>query len=98
MLKCSKARHGDAVKVTFALPTVEVSDAVSVDGDINGWDPFAHPLRHRSNVTMSATVELAAGQAVRFKYLAAGGRWFCDPDSESVAHSEMDTVDSLLVV
>jgi hypothetical protein len=30
-------------------------------------------------------------------YLADGGQWFCDPDSQSI-HTDCDTVDSLLVV
>jgi 1,4-alpha-glucan branching enzyme len=98
MLKYTPARHGEIVKVTFALPIHGSAHPVSVVGDFNGWDPFAHPLKKRSNGTMSATVELAPGQALRFKYLADGGHWFCDPDSECVAHSDSDTVDSLLVV
>lgn len=98
MLRCTNARSGDAVKVTFTLPVSEVDQPVSVLGDFNGWDPFAHPLKKRSNGTRSATVEVAAGQALRFKYLAADGRWFCDPDADSVTHDEYHTVDSLLVV
>lgn len=98
MLRCTNARSGDAVKVTFMLPASEVDQPVSVLGDFNGWDPFAHPLKKRSNGTRSATVEVAAGQALRFKYLAADGRWFCDPDADSVIHDEYHTVDSLLVV
>ena len=98
MLRCTNARGGDAVKVTFALPAAETDVAVSVLGDFNGWDPLAHPMKKRSNGTRSATVEVPVGQAVRFKYLAADGSWFCDPDTETVVHDEYHTVDSLLVV
>ncbi len=98
MLKRSNARSSDAVKVTFTLPMSDVDQPVSVLGDFNGWDPLAHPLKKRSNGTRSATVELAAGQVVRFKYLAADGQWFCAPATETDFHDEYHTVDSLLVV
>lgn len=98
MLKTSLARGSDAVKVTFTLPTTEFDQPVSVLGDFNGWDPFATPLKKRSNGTRSAVVEVPAGSAVRFKYLSADGRWFCDPDADTVLHDEYHTVDSLLVV
>ena len=96
MLRCTSAR-GDAIKVTFALPTAEVDQPVSVLGDFNGWDPLAHPLKKRSNGTRSATIEVAPGQALRFKYLAADGTWFCDPDAETITN-EFHTADSLFVV
>jgi hypothetical protein len=67
-------------------------------GDFNGWDPMAHPLKKRRNGTVSATVEVAPGQTLRFKYLAADGTWFCDPEAEHVVHAEYHTIDSLLVV
>ncbi len=103
MLKTTSAKNGsstsgDRVKVTFALPADEVALPVSVLGDFNDWDPHAHPLKKRSNGTCSAVVELPAGSAFRFKYLAADGTWFCDPDAEAVVHDEYHVVDSLLVV
>ena len=96
MLKCTTTR-ADSVKVTFALPMSAVDQPVSVLGDFNGWDPMAHPLKKRSNGTRSATVEVAAGQQLRFKYLAADGTWFCDPDAAIVAN-EFASGDSLLEV
>jgi 1,4-alpha-glucan branching enzyme len=98
MLKCTNARGGDAVKVTFALPATDIDQPVSVLGDFNGWDPLANPLKKRSNGTFSTTIEIASGQSVRFKYLAGDGTWFCDPDAQTVVHDEYATVDSLLVV
>ena len=94
MIKRAAAK--DAVKVTFALPVDDVDQAVSVVGDFNAWDPFAHPLRKRSNGTRSVSVELAAGQAVRFKYLTEDGCWLTDPDTDQVPNNEYGTVDSLL--
>lgn len=95
MIKRATAKD-DAVKVTFALPIDDVDQAVSVVGDFNAWDPFAHPLKKRSNGTRSVTVELATGQAVRFKYLTEDGGWLTDADADQVANNDYGTVDSLL--
>jgi 1,4-alpha-glucan branching enzyme len=51
---------------------------VSVVGNFNDWDPFAHPLRRRANRTRSAAVTVPAGSTLHFRYLAEGGRWFDD--------------------
>ena len=88
----------DSVKVTFVVSAEQCDQPVSVVGDFNGWDPLATPLRKRSNGTRSATVELPTGGSYRFKYLADGGSWFCDPDADSVAEHEIAAADSLLVV
>ena len=98
MLKCNSSRQGDVVKVTFALASSDVSAPVSVVGEFNGWDPYAHPLKKRSNGTLSAIVDVASGQTWRFKYLGVNGNWFCDPDADTVTNDEYDTLDSLLVV
>jgi 1,4-alpha-glucan branching enzyme len=83
-------------KVTFALPIDDIDQPVSVVGDFNSWDPYAHPLKKRSNGTRSVSVELPAG-AYRFKYLTADGSWLTDPDADLVAN-DYAGVDSLLPV
>jgi 1,4-alpha-glucan branching enzyme len=88
----------DTVKVTFVVSAEQCDQPVSVVGDFNDWDPLATPLRKRSNGTRSATVDLPPGGSYRFKYLADGGSWFCDPDADSVADEEIAAADSLLVV
>jgi 1,4-alpha-glucan branching enzyme len=98
MLKCTRAGGRQVVKVTFALPSCEVDRPISVLGDFNDWDPTAHPLRKRSNGTHSASIEVREGTAIRFKYLAADGQWFCDPEVSTVAHHDYGTVDSFVVV
>ena len=97
MLTCRSSASGDLVKVTFALPLTDVPDPVSVVGDFNGWDPFAHPLKKRSNGTRSVSVELPTGE-YRFKYCTADGEWFCDPQVADVVYNEFNTADSLLRV
>lgn len=85
MIKTTKASGADMVKVTFSLPTGEPAGAVSVVGDFNDWDPFAHPLRPRANRTRSASVTVPKGSTLRFRYLAEGGMWF---DDETIATAE----------
>ena len=90
MIKTTKPRRDGTVRVTFALPADEPSGAVSVVGDFNDWNPFAHPLRRRANGTRSAAVTVPAGSMLRFRYLADGGIWFDDettpaPDGQDVS-------------
>jgi 1,4-alpha-glucan branching enzyme len=85
MVKTSKPRRDGMVRVTFTLPASEPGVPVSVVGDFNGWDPFAHPLRNRANRTRSTSVTVPLGSTLRFRYLAEGGRWF---DDETVPPGE----------
>jgi 1,4-alpha-glucan branching enzyme len=85
LIRTAHACPGGEVRVTFALPADDPAGAVSVVGDFIGWDPFAHPLRRRSNGTRSAVVRLAAGSRSRFRYLADGGRRFDDESGASLA-------------
>jgi 1,4-alpha-glucan branching enzyme len=87
MIKTSRPRRDGTVRVTFTLPVAEPASAVSVVGDFNDWNPFAHPLRVRANRTRSASVTVPSGSTLRFRYLAEGGRWFND-DSLSPAEGE----------
>lgn len=87
MVKTSKPRRDGMVRVTFTLSAGDPATAVSVVGDFNDWDPFAHPLRRRANRTRSASVTVPAGSTLRFRYLAEGGQWFND-DTLSPADGE----------
>jgi 1,4-alpha-glucan branching enzyme len=87
VIKVSRPVRGGSVRVTFALPASEPAGAVSVVGDFNGWDPFAHPLRKRSNGTRSAVVTVPPGSTLHFRYLAEGGVWF-DDESAHIANSQ----------
>jgi hypothetical protein len=78
VIKTSKPTCDGTVRITFALPADEPNGAVSVVGDFNDWNPFAHPLRRRANGTRSAVVTVPAGVTLRFRYLAEGGLWFDD--------------------
>jgi 1,4-alpha-glucan branching enzyme len=60
--------------------------AVSVVGDFNGWDPFVHPLKPRSNGTKSVSVTLPVSQRYAFRYLDENGQWLDD----EAAHEYVD--------
>jgi 1,4-alpha-glucan branching enzyme len=83
LIKVAKPTRGGTVRVTFTLPAREPAGAVSVVGNFNGWDPFAHPLRKRSNGGRSAAVTVPAGATLHFRYLAEGGHWFDDDTAGS---------------
>jgi 1,4-alpha-glucan branching enzyme len=83
LIKTTKPGRNGTVRVTFALPTHQPFGAVSVVGDFNDWDPFAHPLRRRANGTRSAAVTVPVGTMLRFRYLAEGGIWFDDETAPS---------------
>jgi len=85
LIKTAKPGRNGTVRVTFVLPRDVPSGAVSVVGDFNDWDPFAHPLRRRTNGTRSATVTVTTGRTVHFRYLAEGGMWF---DDEAAPHKD----------
>jgi 1,4-alpha-glucan branching enzyme len=78
LIKITKPSRTGTVKVTFALPAAEPAGAVSVVGNFNDWDPFAHPLKKRPNGTRSAVVTVPAGSTLHFRYLAEGGVWLDD--------------------
>jgi 1,4-alpha-glucan branching enzyme len=83
LIKVARPTSSGTVRVTFVLPAAEPAGAVSVVGDFNGWNPYAHPLRKRTNGSRSAVVTLAAGTTLRFRYLAEGGVWFDDDTAEA---------------
>jgi 1,4-alpha-glucan branching enzyme len=82
VIKTAKPDRDHLVKVTFVLPVDQPAGPVSVVGDFNDWDPFAHPLRKRTNGTRSATVKMPVGSRLHFRYLAEGGVWFDDDAAE----------------
>jgi 1,4-alpha-glucan branching enzyme len=85
LIKKTRPGRDGTVRVTFALPADEPQGSVSVVGSFNDWNPFAHPLRRRTNQTRSVAVTVPAGSTLHFRYLAEGGRWF---DDESVPAPE----------
>ena len=86
MIKQTPVKGSKKVKVNFVLPKESAAGEVSVVGDFNGWDPFVHPLKRRSNGTKSVSVTLPVSQRFAFKYLDENGRWLDD----EAAHEYVD--------
>jgi 1,4-alpha-glucan branching enzyme len=91
LIKTTRPGRDGTVRVTFTLPADEPDRPVSVVGNFNDWDPFAHPLRRRANQTRSATVTVKAGSTLHFRYLAEGGLWF-DDETTSAQDGEDVTI------
>jgi len=84
VIRRTRDKRTDQIRLTFTLPLDAHDGAVSVVGDFNGWTPGMHPLVKRSNGTRSAAVLVPAGTEARFRYLGHGGRWFDDSDADHV--------------
>ena len=87
--------HGDAHVIAhqvrrhphphqFVLPDDIHDGPVSAVGTFNDWVPGAHKLVRRNNGTRSVSVAVPAGQAIKFRYLGAGGVWFDDEDADVI--------------
>lgn len=70
-----------STRIQFILPDDVHDGPVSVVGTFNDWTPGVHKLVRRSNGTRSVSVEVPAGEDVRFRYLGSGGVWFDDEDA-----------------
>ena len=95
MIKRTPTDDGD-VKLTFVVPLDVLDAPISVVGDFNDWDPYATPLRRRSNGTRSAAVELPAGERVEFLYLADGGRWLTEDDADELRVTDDGSVNCVV--
>ena len=96
MIKQSPVKGKDKVKVSFILPSDAVTGKVSVVGDFNDWDPFAHPLRPRSNGTRSVAVTLPAQRRFAFRYLDEAGRWHDDDAAHDFQENGMGGVNGVV--
>ena len=96
MIKQTPVKGKDQVKVSFILPSEAVAGKVSVVGDFNDWDPFAHPLRPRSNGTRSVAVTLPRQRRFAFRYLDEGGRWLDDDAAHGYEENGVGGVNSVV--
>lgn len=88
MIKKSKVKGSDQVKVTFILPGDHGHGASSVVGDFNNWDPAANKFAKRNNNTYTASVNLEAGKRHVFRYYSQDGTWFNEPDADAYERNE----------
>lgn len=82
MIKRGKPTKNGQVKITFTIPEGNGHGGVSVVGDFNDWDPYAHPMRRGEDGTYQVSLVVPAHQPIRFRYLADGGVWFDDADAD----------------
>jgi hypothetical protein len=71
-------------KVQLVLPDDIHDGPISAVGTFNDWTPGRHKLVRRNNGTRSVTLRVPYGSEVRFRYLGSGGRWFDDPDADTI--------------
>ncbi|GAA0830352.1 isoamylase early set domain-containing protein [Streptosporangium amethystogenes subsp. fukuiense] len=82
MIKRGKPTKNGQVKLTFTITDGPARGGVSLVGDFNGWDPYAHPMQRKENGTYQVSLTVPARQPIRFRYLADGGVWFDDADAD----------------
>lgn len=104
MIKKGPHKRSGSVQLTFTIPVEEVGMPVgwldgglSVVGDFNDWDPLTNPFIRRAGV-YRASVTVQAGERHVFRYLAAGGRWFNDPDADGYQVNAFGSRDSIVDV
>ncbi len=98
MIRRQELRGNDSVKITFVLPPDHAHGKTSVVGDFNDWDPYANPLRRRSNQTFSTAITVRRGKRIHFRYLGKDGQWFDEPDSDRFQATGQGTIDCVLEV
>jgi 1,4-alpha-glucan branching enzyme len=96
VIKQTPVKGKDQVKVSFILPSDAVTGKVSVVGDFNDWDPFAHPLRPRRNGTRSVAVTLPRQRRFAFRYLDEAGRWHDDDAAHDYQENGMGGVNGVV--
>lgn len=82
MIKRGKPTKNGQVKLTFTIAESPALGGVSLVGDFNDWDPYAHPMQRRDNGSYQVSLMVPARQPIRFRYLADGGIWFDDEDAD----------------
>jgi len=83
-MSIERSNDADGTTVTFRLAGDEPAGPVSVVGSFNDWTPGAHPLETDPDGSRSVTVRVPAGTTAHFRYLAADGHWFDDPQADEV--------------
>ncbi|GIH98317.1 isoamylase early set domain-containing protein [Planobispora takensis] len=86
MIKRGKPTKNGQVKLTFTVPADRAPGGISLVGDFNGWNPYAHPMQRKNDGTYQVTVTVPAGEGICFRYLADGGVWFDDADADRHDH------------
>lgn len=81
MIKQEKPDPDGMVTLTFTLPG-DIVGPVSVVGDFNHWNPYAHPMTRDEDGTHTVVVRRPQGTTICFRYLTDGGIWLDDADAD----------------
>ncbi len=84
--------------VTFDLPEGLDIDHAAVVGEFNEWDASGHPMTRTDDGRWSATVSLAPGQRLRFRYQIDDGAWENDWSADDYVDNEFGGADSVVEV
>ena len=87
-------------KIKFILPAANIhdADACVLLGEFNNWDVTAGVhLQKQADGSMTAEVELAAGQDYQYRYLLSNGRWVNDDGEKISSDMSGHTVENCIV-
>ena len=97
MIKRQAVKGKSQVKLTFVQPYEANRPRTYVVGDFNDWTPVSTPLIKRTNGTTSASVVVASGERVRFRYYTEDGQWFNDEAADCYEPGEFGADNSVVV-
>jgi hypothetical protein len=83
-----------AILVTFTLPAEAAAASACLVGDFTDWAPLE--MERTDDGGHRAAVELAAGQAYRFRYLLDGARWENDWAADAYVANDFGGDDSVV--
>ncbi|MFD1936843.1 isoamylase early set domain-containing protein [Nonomuraea mangrovi] len=89
MIRQDKPTKDGLVQLTFTMPA-DIPGPISVVGDFNQWDPYAHPMTRTPQGAHSTVIALPQGTSICFRYLAEGGVWLDEPDADG--HDEHGSI------
>jgi 1,4-alpha-glucan branching enzyme len=82
VIKRGKPTKDGQVKITFTVPNDQPVGGISLVGNFNNWDPYAHPMERKNNGTYQVSLTVPSQEPILFRYLADGGVWFDDADAD----------------
>jgi 1,4-alpha-glucan branching enzyme len=95
MIKRPGAEHGQ-VAVTFEVDPAVGAERAYVCGEFNSWSQDSHAMHRNGDGGFTLTVNLAAGQAYRFRYYLDGERWENDWAADDYVPNEFGSHDSVI--
>lgn len=89
---------GTQCKVTFALPKEFAEAQIAVVGDFNGWNSQDGAMKFvKKDQQWKASVNLAAGERIEFRYVGDKG-WYDDSEADEVVEGPFFAMNSVLLV